>query len=35
MNKTLNIVILGAGYGGVHAAKILGKKYKKDANVKA
>ena len=25
MNKTTNIVILGAGYAGVHAAKILGK----------
>lgn len=33
MNKTLNIVILGAGYGGVHAAKTLGKKFKKDDNV--
>jgi len=28
-----NIVILGAGYGGVHAAKILSKKYKKNKNV--
>jgi NADH dehydrogenase len=34
MNKTLNIVILGAGYAGVHAAKILGKKFKKNENVK-
>lgn len=33
MNKTLNIVILGAGYGGVHAAKILSKKYKKNPEV--
>ena len=29
-----NIVILGAGYGGVHAAKLLSKKYKKDARIK-
>lgn len=28
-----NIVILGAGYAGVHAAKMLAKKYKKDENV--
>lgn len=28
-----NIVILGAGYGGVHAAKLLSKKYKKNENV--
>lgn len=28
-----NIVILGAGYAGVHAAKMLAKKYKKDDNV--
>jgi NADH dehydrogenase len=28
-----NIVILGAGYGGVHAAKILSKKYKKNNDV--
>lgn len=33
MNKSLNIVILGAGYGGVHAAKVLGKKFKKNENV--
>lgn len=31
-NKT-NIVILGAGYAGVHAAKKLAKKYKKNSNV--
>lgn len=29
-----HIVILGAGYGGVHAAQILNKRYKKDQNVK-
>lgn len=29
-----HIVILGAGYSGVHAAKKLSKKYKKDQNVK-
>jgi len=29
-----HIVILGAGYGGVHAAKKLSKKYKKDHSVK-
>ena len=34
MNKTTNIVILGAGYAGVHAAKILGKKFKKNDSVK-
>lgn len=34
MNKTTNIVILGAGYAGVHAAKILGKKFKKSDSVK-
>lgn len=28
-----NIVILGAGYGGVHASKILSKKYKKNNDV--
>ncbi|MFT8312423.1 MAG: NAD(P)/FAD-dependent oxidoreductase [Sporolactobacillus sp.] len=28
-----NIVIIGAGYAGVHAAKKLAKKYKKDASV--
>lgn len=31
-NKT-RIVVLGGGYGGVHATKILYKKYKKDPNV--
>lgn len=34
MNKTTNIVILGAGYAGVNAAKILGKKFKKNDSVK-
>ncbi|WP_139904654.1 FAD-dependent oxidoreductase [Clostridium thermarum] len=34
MNKTLNIVILGAGYAGVHAAKVLSKKYKKNDSIK-
>jgi NADH:ubiquinone reductase (H+-translocating) len=33
LNNTKKIVILGAGYGGVHAAKVLSKKYKKDENV--
>ena len=33
MSKTTNIVILGAGYAGVHAAKKLAKKYKKNDNV--
>jgi len=28
-----NIIILGAGYGGVHAAKLLSKKYKKNKNI--
>ncbi|MHC1684343.1 MAG: FAD-dependent oxidoreductase [Clostridiaceae bacterium] len=28
-----NIVILGAGYGGVHAAKILSKKYKRNNDI--
>lgn len=32
MSKT-NIVILGAGYGGVQAAKVLSKKYKKNNDV--
>ena len=31
-NKT-NIVILGAGYAGVHAAKKLAKKYKKNNDI--
>ncbi|NLP28507.1 MAG: FAD-dependent oxidoreductase [Clostridia bacterium] len=34
MNKITNIVILGAGYAGVTAAKILGKKFKKNDSVK-
>ncbi|MGL4799399.1 MAG: FAD-dependent oxidoreductase [Cellulosilyticaceae bacterium] len=34
MAKDTNIVILGAGYAGVHAAKKLAKKYKKNANVR-
>ena len=29
-----NIVILGAGYAGVHAAKKLAKKYKKNNDVR-
>lgn len=33
MESKKNIVILGAGYGGVHAAKILSKKYKKSKDV--
>lgn len=33
MPKKTQILILGAGYGGVHAAKKLAKKYKKDENV--
>ncbi len=33
MSKKTNIVILGAGYAGVHAAKKLAKKYKKNDNV--
>lgn len=33
MGKEIRIVILGAGYGGVDAAKILGKKFKKNADV--
>lgn len=28
-----NIVLIGAGYAGVHAAKKLAKKYKKDKDV--
>ncbi|MGL4344347.1 MAG: FAD-dependent oxidoreductase [Cellulosilyticaceae bacterium] len=34
MSKNTNIVILGAGYAGVHAAKKLAKKYKKNPNIK-
>ena len=34
MNELTKIVILGAGYGGVHAAKLLNKKFKKDDNIK-
>lgn len=34
MAKNTNIVILGAGYAGVHAAKKLAKKYKKNDNVR-
>ncbi|MGG7176963.1 FAD-dependent oxidoreductase [Clostridium paraputrificum] len=33
MSNKKNILILGAGYGGVHVAKKLAKKYKKDENV--
>ncbi len=33
MNNIKHIVILGAGYAGVHAAKKLAKKYKKNDNV--
>lgn len=33
MDKQKNILILGAGYAGVHAAKMLAKKYKKDSNI--
>ncbi len=33
MNNKKHIVILGAGYGGVHAAKLLHKKYKKNDSV--
>jgi NADH:ubiquinone reductase (H+-translocating) len=33
MGNKKQIVILGAGYGGVHAAKILGKKYKKNDSI--
>lgn len=33
MENTKKIVILGAGYGGVHAAKLLNKKYKKNSEV--
>jgi len=33
MSDKIKIVILGAGYGGVHAAKKLSKKYKKNDNI--
>ncbi|MDF2893170.1 MAG: dehydrogenase, FAD-containing subunit, partial [Clostridia bacterium] len=33
MSDTKKIVILGAGYAGVEAAKVLNKKFKKDNNV--
>lgn len=33
MGKKTKIVILGAGYGGVHAAKLLNKKYRKSNDV--
>ena len=33
MSKKTNIVILGAGYAGVHAAKKLAKKYKKNNDI--
>lgn len=33
MSNTKNILILGAGYGGVHVAKKLAKKYKKNENI--
>lgn len=33
MAKSTNIVILGAGYAGVHAAKKLARKYKKNDNI--
>lgn len=33
MSNKKNILILGAGYGGVHVAKKLAKKYKKNENV--
>ena len=34
MSKQTHIVILGAGYAGVHAAKKLAKKYKKNDDIK-
>lgn len=34
MNNSKHIVILGAGYAGVHAAKKLAKKYKKNDDIK-
>lgn len=33
MAQNRKVVILGAGYGGVHAAKLLNKKFKKEKNV--
>jgi NADH dehydrogenase len=33
MGETKKIVILGTGYAGVHAAKLLHKKFKKDTNI--
>jgi len=33
LNEITKIVIVGAGYGGVHAAKLLSKKFKKDENI--
>jgi len=33
MDKQKNILILGAGYAGVHAAKMLAKKYKKNPDI--
>ena len=33
MSKTTEIVLIGAGYAGVAAAKKLAKKYKKDDRV--
>jgi len=33
MDKQKNILILGAGYAGVHAAKMLAKKYKKNKDI--
>ena len=34
MTNEKKIVVLGAGYAGIHAAKKLAKKYKKADNVK-
>jgi NADH dehydrogenase len=34
MENQKRIVILGAGYGGVHAAKLLFKKFKKNSNIR-
>jgi NADH dehydrogenase len=33
LDEKTKIVIFGAGYGGVHAAKLLSKKFKKDENI--
>lgn len=33
MSEHKRIVIVGAGYGGVHAAKLLHKKFKNDSNI--